>query len=323
MASNVKIVIERALKDWIDEIYIGCDSEIALAWTIYENVKLNVFHRHRVNNIRSKVRLEQLHHVQGIENCADVGTRPDNVNVECLLPGAPWLSGREWMKVPHEEALAKGVIKSVKDIKLTNEAKKQMKEGIVFDQFEADQATMSAMQINTIDHQKIADCEAFSDYIFPPLKRSFRPTVRIVALILLAVRKFKEGLVRRKARADKTKLSELEALRSRKVRFTIFQTNTDVFDKNTKSHANVFENNPNSLTDVFGKQITCRVGKHINSMKNKLIIHSVKLSDEDLSEALEYLFKKCTQEILKFENMKEVQKLGVMRDDILFCSSRI
>ena len=124
MASNVKIVIERALKDWIDEIYIGCDSEIALAWTIYENVKLNVFHRHRVNNIRSKVRLEQLHHVQGIENCADVGTRPDNVNVECLLPGAPWLSGREWMKVPHEEALAKGVIKSVKDIKLTNEVKK-------------------------------------------------------------------------------------------------------------------------------------------------------------------------------------------------------
>ena len=38
---------------------------------------------------------------------------------------------------------------------------------------------------------------------------------------------------------------------------------------------------------------------------------------------MEYLFKKCTQEILKFENIKDVQKLGVMRDDILFCSSRI
>ena len=57
--------------------------------------------------------------------------------------------------------------------------------------------------------------------------------------------------------------------------------------------------------------------------KSKIIIHSVKLSDEDLSQALEYLFKKCTQEILKFENMKDVQKLGVMRDDILFCSYRI
>ena len=57
--------------------------------------------------------------------------------------------------------------------------------------------------------------------------------------------------------------------------------------------------------------------------KSKIIIHSVKLSDEDLSQALEYLFKKCTREILNIENMKEVQKLGVMRDDILFCSSRI
>ena len=57
--------------------------------------------------------------------------------------------------------------------------------------------------------------------------------------------------------------------------------------------------------------------------KSKIIIHSVKLSDEDSSQALEYLFKKCTREILNIENMKEVQKLGVMRDDILFCSSRI
>ena len=285
-------------------------------------MKLNVFHRNRVNNIRSKVRLEQLHHVQGVENCADVGTRPDSVKTECLLPGAPWLSGKEWMKKSYKEAIADGVIKTVKEIKLTNEAKKQMKEGIVFDQFEAVEATLPVMKVNSIDVKKIAEREAFSEYIFPPLRRSFRPTVRIVSLILMAVRKFKEGMIKRKARTGKADLSELELLRSKKVRFTIFQTLTDVFAY-TNSLTDIFDDKYNNLTDVFGEQVAYKVGKKGNSKKNVTTIHSIKLSDEDLSQGLEYLFKKSTQEILKFENMKEVQKVGIMKDDILFCSSRI
>ena len=36
-ASDVKVVVERALGDWIDSIYVGGDSEISLAWCIYEN----------------------------------------------------------------------------------------------------------------------------------------------------------------------------------------------------------------------------------------------------------------------------------------------
>ena len=43
-ASNLKVVVERALDGWIENIIIGCDSEIAIAWTVYESVKLNTFH---------------------------------------------------------------------------------------------------------------------------------------------------------------------------------------------------------------------------------------------------------------------------------------
>ena len=49
----------------------------------------------------------------------------------------------------------------------------------------------------------------------------------------------------------------------------------------------------------------------------------VKLTDEDLSVGLEYLYKKATQEIIRFENLKEIEKLSVMKDDILYCKSRI
>ena len=55
-----------------------------------------------------------------------------------------------------------------------------------------------------------------------------------------------------------------------------------------------------ALTDVYRKQLTCQVEKQINSFKkSKIITHTVKLSDEDVSQALEYLFIKCIQEILK------------------------
>ena len=49
----------------------------------------------------------------------------------------------------------------------------------------------------------------------------------------------------------------------------------------------------------------------------------VKLTDEDLSVGLEYLYKKATQEIIRFENLKEIEKISVMKDDILYCKSRI
>ena len=164
---------------------------------------MNVFHRNRVNNIRSKLSLDQLHHVRGPENPTDTGTRPDAVNVQSILPGSEWLSGKEWMRKSHEEALAEGVIKSVKDIKLSNDEKKKMKEGVIFDTFDTDEDNVAVAMVNTIDLQKIAEREAFSEYIFPPLKRSFRPTVRIISLVILAIRRFKEGMIKARIKAGK------------------------------------------------------------------------------------------------------------------------
>ena len=49
----------------------------------------------------------------------------------------------------------------------------------------------------------------------------------------------------------------------------------------------------------------------------------VRLTDEDLSEGLEYLFKKATKEIIQFENKKDIEKIGVLKDGIYYCNSRI
>ena len=75
----------------------------------------------------------------------------------------------------------------------------------------------------------------------------------------------------------------------------------------------------NNLFQLAGNKIyTLEQGE---KKKKKKV--TIRLSDEELSQGLEYLFKKSTHEILHFENMKEVQKVGVMKDETLFCSSRI
>ena len=176
--ANIAAILEDTLGDWLEIIIAAGDSEIALAWTIYEKCKLHVFHRMRVSNIRNKLNMENLFHVDGKENISDLGTRPDLLTVEQLSPGSEWLAGKPWMRCSVENAIESGVLKKTKDIILDNEKKKIFKEAIIYDSFD-DQ--IKATTVLTVDIKKVVERESYSRYIYPPLKRSFRPTVRIIA----------------------------------------------------------------------------------------------------------------------------------------------
>ena len=45
--------------------------------------------------------------------------------------------------------------------------------------------------------------------------------------------------------------------------------------------------------------------------------------DEQLSAALEYSFKKATKEVLQFNKIKDIEKIAVIEDDILYSKSRL
>ena len=305
-ASNLKVVVERALDGWIENIIIGCDSEIAIAWTVYESVKLNTFHRNRVNSIRKNVSLNQVHHVQGTENCADVGTRPDAIDVHSLMPGSPWLSGKSWMTKSYSEAINDGVLRTVDSIKLTNEAKKAVREGIVFDQFETELSYLAVTKVNTIRCDRVAEYEAYSRYIYPPLKRGFRSTVRITSIVLKAVRKFKYLRMKSKVRNGEATLEDVENQENEieAGKFAIFNCSR----KEGLDYDQIIAPDFSSLFNIYG--VVLKSGK------------SLRLSDGDISEGLKYLFKKATQELLHFER-KTVEKIATLKDGILFCNSRI
>ena len=226
--SNLKVILENCLSNWILSFHAFSDSEIALCWAIYERVKLTTFVRNRVINIRSKMGLEILHHVDGKQNPCDVGTRPELITSESVRPGSIWLSGCGWMKESLEKAKDDGIIKSVEDIKLTNDKKKTFKEGIAYDVFdEEDQGVFAVAQVEKIDDKKMTDRITFSNYIYPPLKRSFKAVVRITALVILAKTKFKRLLMRKKIERGEVPKSELKKLDFSPSKFSVFSSNVE------------------------------------------------------------------------------------------------
>ena len=78
------------------------------------------------------------------------------------------------MKKTVQDAIDMGTIKSTAEIRLNNDAKKLFKEGIIYENIENNVNIIT----KTTDNKKVIEREQFSNYIFPPLKRSIsRPRV--------------------------------------------------------------------------------------------------------------------------------------------------
>ena len=183
--ADVSQLLSVMLEEWVEEILVAGDSEIAMCWVSYETVKLNQYNRVRVINITSKISLENLFHIKGIENPADIGTRMKDVSVEDIHPGSDYLSGKNWMKLSKEAAIRSGVIKPIRDIKLGHEEKKVMKKGIVFDSFEpANSDVIAILMPIRVNVDKVAEREVEACYPFSPLTRNFLSFVNVTAIIL-------------------------------------------------------------------------------------------------------------------------------------------
>ena len=191
--ADVTELLSVMLEDWVEEILVAGDSEIALCWTAYETVKLNQYNRVRVVNIVSKISLENLFHIKRSENPADIGTRMKSVTYEDVQPGSDYLCGKSWMRLSKEEAAKAGFIKPIEEIKLGHEQKKVMKKGIVFDSFESEDTEAIAVMVPArVDVEKVAERLVEGEYIFSPLTRNFLSFVNITAMVL-KVRKWGEN----------------------------------------------------------------------------------------------------------------------------------
>ena len=304
--ANLAHILRSVLDDWIEIMRWGSDSTIAICWTVYEKVRLHVFHRLRVANIRSKTDMNELYHVAGKLNISDTGTRPDLLKPEHLLPGSEWLCGKEWMRMSVDDAVSLGAIKSVKDIKLDNQAKRVFKEGVILDS-----SINSAFKLSREDKlslsKRVIERETFSRYLLSPRKWSFPKFVRIMAFVKLVVRnwKYKLALRRQERGLGLSDGSSPKTIMSKEpVKFTVFS----VFEG---SHATTCS----TLTEVFNIH-----GVNV-ALDHKSIW--IQLTDDILSQSLEYIYKKTTEELIHFNDKKLIQKIGVLSEGIIYCKSRI
>ena len=247
--SNINVILENCLSEWSCKFFAFSDSEIVLSWVIYEKTKLTTFVRNRVINIRSKMGLDILHHVEGTQNPTDVGTRPELITADSVRPGSVWLTGKDWMRLSMSKAQEIGVVKTVEDIKLTNDKKKIFKEGIAYDTFsDVDQGFFAIAKVYAIYDDKIVKRQKFSNYIYPPLKRSFTALVRITALVLLAHAKLMKPVIKLRIRKGEQSKQALKALDFPPARFKVFNSqigrietgDSEIRDTNTGKLLNYF-----------------------------------------------------------------------------------
>ena len=93
--------------------------------------------------------------MEGKENVADIGTRPDILSIENFCPGSEWEKGKPWMKLEVKQAEEQGVIKPVEMIKLEDEEKKAFKKGITYDDFTLNPMIVALSARHGIDQEKI------------------------------------------------------------------------------------------------------------------------------------------------------------------------
>ena len=141
-------------------------------------------------------------------------------------------------------------------------------------------------------------------------------------MVLVAVRKFKKlGLKKQIERSEKSK-EALKDLDFPAPKFTVFNIGAE--NKNQDVHNNEKlseEFNIESFTvkKNFCYQTNSWSSEEWSNNNAKLI----KLSDEELSAALDYLFKKAANEVKEYNTKKDVEKVAIEEDGVLYHKSRL
>ena len=285
--SDIYSMLSSTLGEWIEDILVFSDSEISLCWVSYETIKLHVFNRNRVVNITRQLNLDNLYHVQGKENCADTGTRVKNVSANSVKENSEWLLGKGWMRLSLADAVKTGAIKPLRELKLSHENKKSVKEGIIFDSFAEDKDIFAVIMLAKINIEETAKREIEASYVYSPTNRKFPSFVRITALVLKAAKLFKLKLIASQVRNGKESRFSRDSFSVPAQKFSLLSQSSSL------------------MLPKLNSANTCEP------------------SLEEISAALEYIFRIEAKLIKRFTTNKKVNEIAVEIEGVLFSKTRM
>ena len=242
-----------------------------------------MYHRNRVIQIRRGSNLDCLYHVTTEENIADLGTRPEKVKLTDIGPDSEWELGKKWMQKDIKIAVNEGILRPIADLRIVPEADDEYKQGFFLGK---DTPELMCNLANKTRISKIQDRLEFSNYLVIPTKHSFKKLVRILAIVI--------GFI---SKCRKKRLESMTLTESVEFKFSAFMT---------KSEASKGESsNPEQL-------------------QTKLPTSNLYLpSDDYLSQALTYLYRKAAKEVIHFNAKSKVEKTATLKEGILFSKARI
>ena len=285
-----------SLKKYLKSRVCLTDSQIALYWINNTTSPLKSWVRNRVIEINRLTNREDWYHIDSKNNTADIGTRR-GVTFSDISDDSPWFNGHDWAHHEKEQF----PMKSVEEIKLSqSEVKANQDETVKMDLSDTswiDRQLNDAFHLSSYlsrdDKMSLADnvrgciCERYrySQYVIDPNKFRFRKVVRILALVLMFVRKLK----------SKIKKNHL-----------VFISNDELPSQFS------FRNDQYLITEGI-----CSFP--FNCPKGLVVV----LGKEFVIRALEYFYKKASKEIMEFCGKNAYEKISEEKFGILYYTGRI
>ena len=293
--SNMAWVVRIALQEWVDSSIIFSDSMIALCWLTSEKLRLSLFHRNRVMQIRRGTELETAYHIRTENNPADCGTRPDKVKIGDIGPESRWENGDSWMHHNIEDAVSIGILKPATSLRVSKEIENDFNQGLLFG--DRDEIVMGGFKATSeLRVNKLEERAVFSRYLVLPTKFKFSTIVRIHAYVMKFIRKVSKGrkMVGPLLKESSSKLS--------------------IFNAGVHTRTEVYESVFPTESNFDAKFLAFQSVDPDDSRE---------LSEADFQLSLLYLFRKSSAEVIKFNKPALVQKIAYEKDGILFSKGRL
>ena len=269
------------------------DSQIALFWINSTRSELKLWARNRVIEINRLTEVLSWRYVRSGDMIADLGTRK-GAQIGDMAQSGQWISGKPWMRLPECEfpvsTVSEITLSSADRSEASNECNKPDITGQIcavnswcYAQFGGFSGTAVPDQVKTRYES--------SQYVIDPNRFRMRKIVRILGLVYLFLKKCYSacGLVGRLIEHPKVTLNIVPAILS-------CEGDQYIVTSGTQDGVGPFR---------------CPAG---------LV---VRVSNDEVKLALTYLFRKATEEVKKFVDIRLYNSISSEIEGILFYTGRI
>jgi len=188
LAANVNAhtgeVVKRALSHFHKESVKLSDSQVVMHWINNQELPLKQWTRNRVVDLLRFTESNQWQYVRSKDNPADKGTRRESTLAD-VSEGSEWQNGFEWMKSKATDFPIKTYHEIKNECKVASDNSNELIEEATI----GGKSTHSNSTYLTTYETNAMQRYEFANYLIDPNKFRFRKVVRIIAIVIIFIRK--------------------------------------------------------------------------------------------------------------------------------------